>query len=40
MKITRFPLTFVFALGAVYSQTVDIGSGAPNEAIRQRFVNA
>ena len=40
MKITRFTLTSAFALFAVYGQTVDIGSGAPNEAIRQRFVNA
>lgn len=40
MKITRFTLTSVFALFAAHGQTVDIGSGAPNEAIRQRFVNA
>ncbi len=40
MTTTRFTLTFGFALFAVYGQTVDIGSGAPNEAIRQRFVNA
>ena len=40
MKITRFTLTSIFSLIAVHGQTVDIGSGAPSEAIRQRFVNA